>query len=346
MKQTILFRSLFMLVVLQFPLFANADDSGTCGESLTWTYKEDTKTLTISGIGDMDNSKPWRLFRDVIQTIVIEDGVTSIGKEAFAGCSSLSAIHLPSTVTTIGHEAFRHCPSLSTITISANNKTFDSRDNCNAIIKTADNELILGCKTTVIPTTVTTLGEASFMGSGIETYTIPENIITIGRTVFYECLYLKILTVSNSVTNINGEAIVRCPLLETIKIGSGLNSIYHQNINSCESLKDLYIFANAVPEIELRSGRTDNNLFNDTPISAATLHVPASLVDSYKATAPWSGFGSVVALTEDDSLTGISVVKSDNSFDTAVPVYNLSGQRLTAPQKGINIVNGKKVIVK
>ena len=69
-------------------------------------------------------------------------------------------------------------------------------------------------------------------------------------------------------------------------------------------------------------------------------------MDAYKATAPWSGFGNVVPLTEDDNLSGVSVVNSDTSFNTATPVYNLSGQRLMVPQKGINIVNGKKVVVK
>ena len=389
----------------------------SCGVNVLYKYEESTKTLTIYGTGDMKDYNtyslkcPWDDYKNDIQVIRIEDGVTSIGSsafydcssltsidipnsvtaigssafagctaltsikiscdigdrtfyrcigiksvsinegveiigiEAFAGCSALESISLPSTLTTIGHEAFRNCPNLTTISVDGNNKTFDSRDNCNAVIKTADNELILGCKATIIPKTVTSLGEASYMGSAIETFTVPENITTIGRTVFYDCPNLKTLVFGNGVTSIAGEAIKKCPLLETIKIGSGLKSIDDENIVRCEGLKDIYIFANTIPQ------RTNQNydkiyLFDKTPISTATLHVPASLVDSYKATAPWSGFGNVVPLTEDDSLSGVSVVNSDTSFNTATPVYNLSGQRLTVPQKGINIVNGKKVVVK
>ena len=439
MKQTNFLKLLFMLAVLHFPILASADNSGTCGENLTWTYNESTKTLTISGKGDMADYKawnaPWFDYISEIQTVIIEDGVTSIGEfafysfyyeysnltsvdipnsvmniglYAFRGCSSLTSslnisgnigeeafmgctglksvsisgnvgdgafrhctglenisinegvenigpsaflgcpmttIHLPSTVTTIDAQAFAYCSCLSTITVASGNKTFDSRDNCNAIIKTAENELIQGCKNTVIPNTVTSLGQASYMGVEIEDFIVPENITTIGRTVFYECPNLKTLIFGNSVTSIAGKAINKCPLLETIKIGSGLKSIDDENILRCEGLKDLYLFANTIPQ------RTNQNydkiyLFDKTPISTATLHVPASLVDSYKATAPWSGFGNVVPLTEDDNLSGVSVVNSDTSFNTATPVYNLSGQRLMVPQKGINIVNGKKVVVK
>ena len=387
MRQFMKKHLLLLFVATVFPMFASADDSGSCGENLTWTYTEATNTLTISGTGDMYEGRPWEPYRMEIQTVIIEEGVTSIGKRTFYGCSgltsltipnsvtfigeeafaesSLTAINLPSSVETIGHEAFRHCPSLATIIVDKDNKTFDSRDNCNAIIRTADNELVLGCKTTVIPNTVISLGEAAFMGCDeMATIKIPNSVTTIRRTVFYDCKGLVSLTFPNSVTVIEGESVFRCPKLETIKIGSGLKTFDGRyNFNRCENLKDFYIFAVESPTIE--TGGRSLGMFNDTPISSATLHVPAELnwyysnpylrINSQQYTNPWSLFGNIVALTEEDieemnQASGIQTVMNAPNGQVE-SVYTIGGQRINKSQRGLNIIRTKdgktkKVVVK
>ena len=106
----------------------NTDYSGSCGENLTWTYDPETKTLTITGTGDMtdwpDGSEaPWAEFADEIEKVVIEEGVTSIGDNAFKDCTSLTEAEIPDTVTEIGNSAFEGCESLTEIEIPENVET-------------------------------------------------------------------------------------------------------------------------------------------------------------------------------------------------------------------------------
>jgi len=283
-----------------------------------------------------------------LKTVNINEGVTSIGEEAFADCSSLESINLSSTVNTIDDEAFRHCPSLASITVDANNQTFDSRNNCNGIINTAENKLVLGCINTVIPSSVTIIGEAAFMGSGIINCSIPNGVKTIEETAFYEVENLESLNIPNSVDSIGRECIVRCPNLKTITIGNGIKYIDRDNFYRCTNLKDFYCYAEAIPDTKNSNGYSYYEhpekfyslpLFNKTPIDQATLHVPAASLETYKNTAPWSGFGSIVPLTDEEtSVISVKAEQQDCQY------YNLKGVRVDKPGKGLYIVNGKKVV--
>ncbi len=100
--------------------------------------------------------------------------ITSIGRYAFSNCTGLTAITIPNSVTNIDVEAFSGCTSLTSMVIESGNTIYDSRDNCNAIIETATNTLTHGCKTTVIPYSVTSIGSYAFSGcTGLTSITIP-----------------------------------------------------------------------------------------------------------------------------------------------------------------------------
>ena len=86
-----------------------------------------------------------------LKSITIPEGVREIGRDAFRYCSSLTSITIPESVREIGEDAFYGCSSLTSILVDINNKKYDSRDNCNAIIETKNNKLVIGCKTTIIP---------------------------------------------------------------------------------------------------------------------------------------------------------------------------------------------------
>lgn len=149
------------------------------------------------------------------------EGITQIGNGAFEGCANLRKIHLPESLADIGNRAFWGCESLDSLYIPSNvtkifdgscfggciglkvikvaqgNTTYDSRDNCNAIIRTADNALVVACKNTVIPQDVRTLVNHCFSGHGIRGIRMPAMVDSIETHAFYDCPTLVTLTVDS-----------------------------------------------------------------------------------------------------------------------------------------------------
>ena len=123
-----------------------------------------------------------------LTSITIPNSVTSIEDYAFYKCSSLASITIPNSVTSIGKQAFQGCSGLESIVVDPGNTKYDNRDNCNAIIETESNTLIKGCKNTVIPNSVTSIGEYAFSScSGLTSITIPNSVKSIGNYAFSKC---------------------------------------------------------------------------------------------------------------------------------------------------------------
>ena len=126
---------------------------------------------------------------------VIPNSVTSIGDCAFYGCTGLTELILPNSVRSIGDIAFTYCSGLEKITVESGNSCYDSRDNCNSIIDTEFNTLIVGCKNSVIPNSVTSIGYYAFYGcSGLTELTLPDSVASIGDGAFICCSDLSKIT--------------------------------------------------------------------------------------------------------------------------------------------------------
>ena len=166
-----------------------------------------------------------------LTAIIIPESVTSIGYSSFRNCTNLTAITIPGNVTSIGNWAFSGCSVLTSIKVYEGNTAYDSRDNCNAIIETATNTLITGCQNTVIPNSVTSIGDTAFgKCSGLTSITIPNSVTSIGKWAFYQCTGLTAIIIPESVTSIGENAFRACKSLTSIKVDEG-NSIYDSRDN-------------------------------------------------------------------------------------------------------------------
>ena len=124
-----------------------------------------------------------------LTSLTIPNSVTYIDGSAFRGCSGLTSLAIPSSVTSIGEQAFSGCNALESITVDNANTYYDSRGGCNAIIETSSNTLVAGCKNTVIPSSVTSIGYGAFYNcSGLTSVTIPSSVTSIGSSAFWGCI--------------------------------------------------------------------------------------------------------------------------------------------------------------
>ena len=228
--------------------------------------------------------------------------VTSIGYGAFAGCSGLTSVTIPNSVTSIESGTFYNCT---------------------------------GLKSMIIPNSVKSIGADAFSGcSGLTSVTIGNSVTSIEVAAFIECSGLTSVTIPNSVTSIGWYAFYDCSGLTSVTIGSGVEEIGYEAFANCPELLDVYCYAEKVPS-------TNSDAFSGSQIEYATLHVHDGSIESYKAKTPWSGFGKIVALTEEE--TGIDEVKGENE-NVKTAVYDLSGRRVQKTQKGIFIQNGKVMV--
>ena len=234
-----------------------------------------------------------------LTSITIPNSVTSIETYAFNHCDNLVSIYIPESVSSLSHSAFWYCDGLSSIRVDENNPYYDSRNNCNAIIRTNSNTLMNGCKNTIIPNNIVTIGQGAFMDcsglksiilpdglkiiyadafaeSGIETIYIPNTVTYIGQDSFAGCMNLSIITIPNSVTSIIDGAFYGCSNL--IKVVSEIKNPY--NINSG-------IFENISSE--------------------AILYVPTGTKEKYQAYEGWTiNFKEIIESSSESGSTNIT----------------------------------------
>ena len=282
--------------------------SGTCGDNLTWTLDTESGILTISGTGAMTNytyssNAPWYSYRTSIKTVIIEDGVTSIGSYAFYNCTGLTSIEIPNSVTSIGEYAFSGCKSLTSITIpnSVTSIGYFAFSYCSSLTSlTIPNSVTsIGIRafdscssltSITIPNSVTTIGDGAFDGcSSLTSITIPNSVTSIGYQAFYNCSSLTSITIPNSVTSIGDWAFSGCSKLTSITVDS-------ENPNYCD-IDGVLFNKNKTTLIRYPEGK-----------SATSYTIPNSVTSI-----GWSAFAgcsSLTSITIPNSVTSIG----DNAF--------------------------------
>ena len=200
---------------------------------------------SVTSIGD------YAFFYNQLTSITIPDSITTIGGYAFNG-NNITSIYIPDSVTSIGDSILPGSKNLTSIIVSSNNKVYDSRNNSNAIIETSSNKLIQGCKTTVIPNTVTEIGTVAFWNHSLTSITIPDSVTVIGKSAFngsnltsitipdsvttigvaaFENNKLTSITIPDSVTSIGSNVLTNNPNLTSITVSSN-NKVYDSRDNS------------------------------------------------------------------------------------------------------------------
>ena len=250
-----------------------------------------------------------------------------IGSVVFTNDASsvVESITIPKTIDIINKNVLAGCPNLKTVVIDSENPYYDSRENCNAIITTSQNPyftpntLIAGCKTTIIPTSVTEIGDNAFYNSALESITIPTGTTKIGRSAFNNSILLSSITLSATLIEISDWAFADCLSLNTI-----------------------ICYAIEPPTI------SSNTFFGSNPIyNNPTIYVPAESVEAYKNADQWKDFGQILPIeqTPEDlfpTLWGLRRTHTIEMYDYAPNDGKRSGgyPLSFAPVKD-TIINGK-----
>lgn len=152
----------------------------------------------------------------------------SIGTEAFAGCTQLTSIVIPEQVGEVGASVFAGCAALENVEVVSENTAFDSRNGCNAIVRKADNCLMAGCKTTVIPVDVVALGEGAFMQLPLTAVSIPKSVASYGKKVFYGCDDIESVMVGAKTPAALAADVFTCTSRATLIVPTGTLAAYEK----------------------------------------------------------------------------------------------------------------------
>lgn len=302
------------------------DEKYTGSVNIPETVTNEGTEYVVTAIGDEAFEYNYKL-----TSVVIPVSVSTIGKFAFSGCYKLTQVNLPSKIETIGYRAFYGCgmssihipasvtsigvgvfggiSELKSITVDAGNAYYDSRQDCNAIVESATNILMTGCSTTVIPNTITIIGEQAFSQMDVKVIEIPNGVTEIGENAFFYNLHFKTVKIPHSVKKIGKTAFQFCELsniefseglvsiesgafsynhsLETIDIPSSVTSIGDNAFYNCENLA-------AVTSRIQQPFIISNDVFAEKNLDAV-LYVPAGTKELYQNTAGWE-FENIVEM--------------------------------------------------
>lgn len=246
--------------------------------SINWSFNSSTGQLTISGVGDMDDyasssSVPWHIHKASIKSIVIENGVTSIGENAFYGCSQVESVTIPNSVTRIGTYAFVDMDALTQIQIP--NSVTEMGE---AVFGDCDN-----LREVVLPNCISEIKSMTFADClSLESIVIPSSVRTIGETAFGSCKSLESVEIPYGVATIGERAFASCIKLNSLSIPSSVTTIGESAFFECNALRSVTCFCETLPTTPY------DPFFRISDCSLITLYVPFTSISLYKASTVWN----------------------------------------------------------
>ena len=217
------------------------------GDSTFYRCTNLTSIIIPNSVTSISSCAFWEC--TALKDLTIPDSVTYIGYSAFYRCIGLTNITIPNNVTYIDSSSFRECVGLTDIKVAEDNKVYDSRNNCNAIIKTETKELVFGCKNTVIPNNIKCIGYGAFdRCTGLTSIIIPDGVTKIDYGAFSDCTNLISITIPNSVTCIGDATFSGCTALTSVTIPDSVISVGCWVFQNCTNLTSVTI-SNGVTSI-------------------------------------------------------------------------------------------------
>ena len=279
-----------------------------------------------------------------IGNLRIKDGTRLLAEGAFVSCQSLTSVTIPNSMTSISSRVFQNCNNLTSITIPNSVTSIEKGafDNTAWYNNQPDGVVYVGkvaynYKGEMPANTKIIIKDGTL---GIANYAFADD-----NGVYYHYNLISVV-IPGSVTSIGDYAFRSCENLSSVTIHNGVNSIGRYAFYWCDNMKDIYCLAkNLSTDINgnYEGLYTFPNAFSDYIVNS-TLHVPAGSIDEYRSVEPWSRFGKIVALTNDDPIS-TGILRASNPMNDSDIYYDLNGRKVV-PYKGIYIHNGKKILKK
>ena len=258
----------------------NSYNSSAQGEGLFYDCPLENVYLGRTLSYDTDKKNGYTPFyeKQSLKSLVVGDKVTSMRS------TTINTSHSGST-------AFTGCGNLISIAVSEGNTTYDSRDNCNAIIETSSNTLILGCSSTAVPWNTTSIGYSAFYKcSGLTSITLPRNLKTIGTSAFFGCSGLSSIVIPEYVTSVSSSAFSGCTNLKSVVIPASVTSVSYGAFKDCSKIASIICNATTPP-----TGGDSNTFLNVD--KSIPVYVPLASVSSYQKATYWKDFTNIVGVT-------------------------------------------------
>lgn len=297
--------------------------SGTCGDNLTWELDENG-VLTISGTGAMTDwakasEVAWYAYLKNIETIVLEDGVTSIGKQAFENCDKVTTITIPDHIESIGASAFYSCDALESVTIGNGVKTIgsDAFYNCKSM------------KSITMGNSITSIGSGAFEGCSalnavyisdltawcaIKFDTYPANPLHLAHNLYLNGELITDLVIPNDVYSVKNSAFFGGTCFTSLTFHENFYNIGWYSFEGCSNLQAILFYRATPPEFGFRS-------FDEVDRATTILYVQEGSVEKFKNAEGWNEFENI------EVLPAFSGTCGDNlTWDLTDNVLTISGE--------------------